>query len=140
MKQTAKSKLYDLLYDEADKLFKEYNPCNIRTDDKGRAICSRYHYGYDGWRKLCCGHCLLHIDGHSCPVKCLSCKLFVCEHILCRKKEHKEFLDKLNKLRDIAFDNEIPTSTFFTRKGDVFTKSGSVRKRIPYRVAVGYML
>lgn len=85
-----KEKLYDLIYDKADRLFKKYNPCEISKNLFGEICCRKTDNIY-----LCCTGCE-YLSGKGCTVKCLACKLCFCagDGLL---------RDKLHKLRRIAY-------------------------------------
>ena len=124
-----KSKLYDLIYDKADKLFKKYNPCKIHTNDDGEVSCLRQKTSRPK-NSLCCSVCNKNINNKGCSVRCLSCKLFVCGRLIYNGGKYKEFFYELSKLRSIAEEHGIPTTTFYTSKEEVFTKKGKIRKQI----------
>lgn len=69
-------KLYDLIYDKANKLLKEYNPCNIHINTDGVPICNNIDMCSRGGEKLCCFQC--HYWDNGCTVKCLGCKITLC--------------------------------------------------------------
>lgn len=71
-----KSKLeqiYDVLFDEADKLMKEYNPCQI-TD--GECINTRY-----ADTKSCCCYGCKYLTPNGCSAKSLFCRLWTCAYL-----------------------------------------------------------
>ena len=70
-----KSQLYDLIYNTADKLFKQYNPCNICKDKHGTIGCNNLAYEQSFY--LCCYQCK-YKSKKGCRVKCLACKLSLC--------------------------------------------------------------
>ena len=63
------SGLYDRIYDIADKIWKKYDPCQIK-DNK----CIGMHSGFE---QLCCGDCK-YWTKVGCNVKSLGCKLSYC--------------------------------------------------------------
>ncbi|GAG08708.1 unnamed protein product, partial [marine sediment metagenome] len=65
-------KLYDLIYDKADKLLKRYNPCNIRIENGG-LVCNLESDS----KTLCCSHCQ-YLGENGCTTKCLGCKIGMC--------------------------------------------------------------
>jgi len=67
-----REKLYDLIYEKADRLFKEYNPCEIGKNIFGEVCCRRKLCN-----QLCCGGCK-YLSKNGCTIKCLSCKLCLC--------------------------------------------------------------
>ena len=80
-----KSQLYDLVYDTADKLFKQYNPCNIHKDKYDTVTCSHREQNL----YLCCFQCK-YKSKNGCRVKCLACKLSLCND------SFEDCCDKLN--------------------------------------------
>lgn len=76
-----REKLYDLIYNKADKLLKKYNPCNIHKTEHKLLVCNNKQYCssdcYYGGKRLCCYQC-----GHwrttGCSIKCLACKVTMC--------------------------------------------------------------
>ena len=117
------SALYDRIYDIADRLFKKYNPCNIHIIEGGIRCTSRstnIAYG------LCCSGCK-HISKTGCTIKCLPCKLFVCDTLMCaynkgkwiRNKKYKHFVNKFERLRVIAAKHGIFTHCYFKTKDEV---------------------
>lgn len=78
------SKLYDLIYAKADRLFKQYNPCNIHIDKRGQLVCNNPKYSYNRpgqqlqfWNSLCCVGCK-YLGNDGCTTKCLGCKVGLC--------------------------------------------------------------
>jgi len=69
-------KLYDLIYDKADKLLKQYNPCNIRVEDS-ELICNNSYMCKRNGEDLCCGSCD-YLGDSGCTIKCLGCKIGMC--------------------------------------------------------------
>lgn len=122
------SAIYDRIYDIADRLFKRYNPCSIHIIDGGIGCTSRktsIAYG------LCCSSCK-YISKIGCTVKCLPCKLFVCDRLLCvydkknrwiRNKKYIHFTNKINRLRKIAREHSICTYEYFKTKKEVLNMS-----------------
>ena len=76
-----RSKLYDLIYDKADKLFKRYNPCNIRFEKPnlfGDKIIQCKLFEYKNCRTgLCCQGCD-YLGELGCTVKSVGCKTGLC--------------------------------------------------------------
>lgn len=100
------SAAYDRLYDEADKLFKEYNPCKFedgrcelnRMCMEGK--CGQPHHRLEksGQRNGCCsGHDCEHLTPNGCSIKSLGCKLSMCGHI-CDAGGFYEFREKIKEL------------------------------------------
>ncbi len=78
------NKLHDLIYDKADKLFKQYNPCNIHIDERKQLVCNNPRYNHNKpnqqlqfWNSLCCVSCK-YLSDNGCTVKCLGCKVGLC--------------------------------------------------------------
>lgn len=68
--------IYDRIYDIADRLWKRFNPCQIKdaetcTNHNGKTV---YRPKYKG---LCCVGCT-HLGPLGCTVRSLSCKLWTC--------------------------------------------------------------
>ena len=97
-----REKLYDLIYNKADKLMKEHNPCNIHKDKRGRCRCSM--------GVTCCNNCQ-HIGFFGCVIENAMCRAFLCykerkkypvlgkklgklERILCKYKLHAYYITK----------------------------------------------
>ncbi len=67
-----KSDIYDVLYNEASRLLKAENPCNIR-EENGKMVCN-------GHLVSCCYGCK-HLGPKGCTVEALSCKLWLCREV-----------------------------------------------------------
>lgn len=65
---------YDHICEEADELFKKYDPCQFK-DGK----CTK------DWSDGCCGGCS-HLGPNGCATKSLGCKLFTCGGVMWREK------------------------------------------------------
>jgi len=108
------SELYDYYYDELNKLFKEYNPCDIHKDKNGDIVCrgikDKSNYEWDKHNILCCAFCNCNYNtkthkydkGHwdnGCTIKSLACKAFACYTVrTCKDKTVGEFRGKLFSL------------------------------------------
>jgi hypothetical protein len=103
------SKLYDRVYDIADKLIKKHNPCNIHTH-RGVLCCAEYKYNkyYKNsklQRALCCANCndstsnkrKSYWSKEGCTTKCIACKLFYCHYVT-----NKPLIKALRKLNDYS--------------------------------------
>lgn len=108
------SKLYDLLYDKADRLIKQYNPCNIHKENN-RIVCNNEYMCKVYGQQLCCTNCK-YLGEHGCTTKSLGCKLGCCwqGNSWQYAKENKDipnlddiFMKKMDKLRYIAYRYEI---------------------------------
>ena len=128
------SALYDRVYDIADRLFKKYNPCNIHTIKGGICCTSRKTNNAFG---LCCGGCK-HISKTGCTVRCLPCKLFICDTLMyvydnkgkwIRNKKYKHFVDKFERLQVIAKKYGIYTYAYFRTKSEILDISEKQRKK-----------
>ena len=80
------SKLHDLIYVKADKLFKQYNPCDIHIDKRKQLVCNNPKYNHDKpnqqlqfWNSLCCVGCK-YLGDSGCTTKCLGCKVGLCHN------------------------------------------------------------
>ena len=78
------SKLHDLIYAKADRLFKQYNPCNIHIDKRKQLVCNNPKYDHNKpnqqlqfWNSLCCIGCE-YLGNNGCTTKCLGCKVGLC--------------------------------------------------------------
>lgn len=114
------SAIYDRIYDIVDMLFKKYNPCNIHTIKKsGKVVCNGRHRPTD---TLCCYECSPgrgpkepHYWDNGCTIKCLGCKLFLCEAV---RNKHPLLNRKLSKLRGIAYKYNLPSGRCYFPKED----------------------
>jgi hypothetical protein len=105
------SEKYDELYDKADKLLKEYNPCRIKC---GSCQANRIDPKYNSTKQLCCGGCPYWKNG--CTVKSLACKLWLCGPVQGKfpypnnKKTElvSELVGKLEDIRNEAYKAGIP--------------------------------
>lgn len=122
------SAIYDRVYDIADRLFKKHNPCKIHIKDK-RIFCNYHNKGIPLSNKyyLCCSSCR-YSSKKGCTVRCLSCKLHICGHILytydkhgreIRRRKYRGFANRIRKLREIATKHGIYTYTYFHTKDEV---------------------
>lgn len=95
-KKINKSKVYDSIYADAERLFKQYDPCK-HDQAEGRCI----GYPKDTSRRAdnawcnCCHGCKW-LSKHGCRVKSLSCKLWTCPSI---SKLYPEMRQQLSVLR-----------------------------------------
>ena len=109
------SKLYDYLYNEADNLLKEFNPCKVKLG--ACTTCVGTRSGNIAGVKdgvLCCGGCK-YLTNTGCSVKALTCKLWLCYTTY---KHNKLLAEKLHTLRIIACAAKL--TGFRTSKEDVF--------------------
>ena len=113
------SAIYDRIYDIADRLFKKYNPCEIRIKNK-RISCKCYQKGIPLANKhyLCCSICK-HCSKNGCTVKCLACKLHRCHGI----KYPVFFMKRLNKLHKTARSYGFSLDDFYLTKKEVLKRT-----------------
>jgi hypothetical protein len=85
-----RKELYDVLYDEARRLLKEYDPCKVK-DGK----CLRGHF--------CCNNCNYLDKEKGCIADCLLCRLWVCPQVKVDDKyNHKtEIIFRIGKKFDL---------------------------------------
>lgn len=103
------SRLYDEIYNDADALFKQYNPCNIKIDKQKNITCYYYPKNHNS---LCCGSCKYHSKA-GCTVRNLACKLFICYY---NNNNNKEFEEKIELLRNKAIKIGFRLNFFFHNK------------------------
>ncbi len=101
-------RIYDDLYDKADKLFKKYNPCQFNPQT---GLCNAYPDIASEWDRdkayvLCCSGCSYvkerkhqHSLKSGCRVKSLGCKLYYCDTF--RNPKPKGFRKELDKIIDV---------------------------------------
>lgn len=97
---------YDRLYEEADELFKEYNPCQFENGkcSRNRADIKSGHFRPEGpcVSNGCCTTTMCeHLTPKGCSIKALGCKLHVCLYIH-KAGEFKKFYTKMRKVRKRA--------------------------------------
>lgn len=86
-----KSYMYDVLWDVADRMFKERNCCDfIKNQCAKDRINKTIEY--------CCKGCEYLIE-HKCSVKSLGCKLEVCVYMENKDVYGRGFLDALKKIK-----------------------------------------
>lgn len=101
MNKSDLSKIYDLLYQEADRIITQGNPCDFVD---GTCVSSRKHINKDC---KCCEGCK-HLEvGKGCTVKSLGCKLWLCRD---GASPHQYIEGYLGALRGIAIALGIPKS------------------------------
>lgn len=92
------SKKYDELYNKADKLFKKYNPCQIKN---GRCIVGDKCCCGSEYKKVSYFFKCKYLKKNGCSTKCLACKVHICRdlyQILSGISSFKKFLDELDKI------------------------------------------
>ena len=114
---------YNRIYDEANRIFKKYNPCQFKD---GMCASNRHNLkkGYDGQINGCCYVCD-NIGRNGCRAKALGCKLYTCRMI---KDTHKQCAAEIMQLRIATrkiFD-EIPC---FMTKTVLFNNCINSKKR-----------
>lgn len=98
----SKSDIYDALYNEADRLLKDANPCNIRIENN-KKVCN-------GDLASCCFGCK-HLGPDGCTVEALACKLWLCRDVR-RKPENNQIVVSLFSLRRVGYALGIETDTY----------------------------
>ena len=124
------SALYDRIYDIADRLIKKHNPCKIHTKDK-KLCCVDYPRGR--WR-LCCNNCFYEKIDHwsffGCTIKCLPCKLYLCDAVM---QKNKRLSNKLYRLKRFAYKYGLAlTSDYFMSKEQWLKQIRNERRRMNY--------
>lgn len=89
-----KSELYDVLFDQADRIVKKVNPCNIRKNESGELVCNGVS------PEWCCGGCQ-YLTTNGCSVKALGCKLWLCIQVQGTPKGRDTFI-ALSSLRHFS--------------------------------------
>lgn len=82
--------IYKFLWDSADKIFRETNPCKISKSGS----CQNSKKG------TCCpkGYCRF-LTPKGCSTECLTCKLYLCVNM---SKSYRKLESDLDKMRSIA--------------------------------------
>lgn len=130
-------KVYDALYYLADLMLEKYRPCQIEQVEpkdgfkrtvfdvictRGRRYVGRYANESD--RGTCCGGCkYLSIDG--CTVRCLGCKLFLCDYILGITK-YGTISYGLGALKAFAWSLNEKFVAYYVSKADIFDKKKKI--------------
>lgn len=120
--------IYNKACDELDEIFRTKNICDFQ-DDKcinqrmnktphdTMGCCYTFSYRNDGY-PIDTGLCK-YLDGKSCSIKCLKCKMFTCDFL---KKQGIKFLAKDFLLLDIFLNTKqikFLETAFFTSQDDV---------------------
>jgi len=67
-----------MIYTKADRLLKQYNPCNIHIDiTTNKLVCNNKCMCIKNGEKLCCKQCK-HLKTNGCTIKSLGCKVGGC--------------------------------------------------------------
>lgn len=124
------SALYDRIYDIADRLIKKHNPCKIHTKNK-KLCCVDSPRGR--WR-LCCNNCfnekIDHWSFFGCTVKCLSCKLYLCDVVI---EKNKQLSNRLYRLKQFARKyGLVSISYYFMSKEQWLKQIRNERRRMSY--------
>lgn len=106
---------YESFYKEADKLFKEHDPCQFKEGSCARDWSRGKKYGYVPLHNGCCEGCR-HLSPKGCTVKSLGCKLHMCGYI---RDEYEEFSAELSRLRKEASETfpGVCTNSVYLGKG-----------------------
>ena len=108
------SLMHDYVYDKANVLFNEHNPCAVRD---GMCISGR-----NGGNDFCCYGCK-HLDENGCTVKALSCKLWLCSYCICSN----EFIKKFDKLHLISYETWSEGLLWTGQRSNTPSLSGGLR-------------
>ncbi len=123
--------IYDKACDELDEVFRTKNICDFQNDrcinqrmnktpHDTMGCCYSFYYRKDGY-PVDSGLCK-YLDGKSCSIKCLKCKMFTCDFL---KKQGIKFLSKDFWLLDIFLNSKqikFMESAFFTPENDIIDK------------------
>lgn len=117
------NKLFNELYNQLDRLFKKYNPCDIRHDVNGVLVCrgvldknSSWYTGNKPTGKLCCQDCKnpRHLSKKGCAIKALGCKRYICDSIWESRNENcVSFCKEYDKLKRIYIKSNIIPLTIY---------------------------
>jgi len=133
-------KLYDLIYNKANKLLKQYNPCNIRIKESndrlfGKLICNNEYMCKRNGESLCCSGCK-YLGHNGCTIKCLECKVGWCwqgktckdifEDDLLHVNMPRTFIHKMDRLRKIMKKYQL--NKIRTSKEEIFSE---IREKHP---------
>lgn len=101
---------YDRIYEEVDRLFKEYNPCQF---ENGQCVSNRRHNTRakaDGHpypkSNGCCPRDCKYLGPNGCTTRSLGCKLMYCSYphnVHGDVSSLKEFFVRIDKLRREAY-------------------------------------
>ncbi len=111
MDTEAKRELYNYLYEQADFLWKRYNPCNITEGiclamwkhKRSDTCCTASRFTDDHVNNKC-----KDLGPFGCKIKSLACKLWLCNDIDTADLR-PEFRITLNALRKVAMDYGLTT-------------------------------
>ena len=108
--------LYDAIYIIADRLIKQTNPC--QHDKNG--ICHEDRLFNNGIKRGCCGGCK-YLTSKGCRVKCLECKVWLCESMT---EQYPILVSKLQKLTNIIDKYELGYNIRISKKEVCLLKFG----------------
>lgn len=102
-------KIYDTLYEEADKVLKEFNPCEHKGDGDNHICLGSTKENPAMWKEnsaaCCCGGCKFWKINVGCTAeKPLSCKVWLCG---AARLKHKEIPHKLDAIAKKAYNLEL---------------------------------
>jgi hypothetical protein len=83
------SEAYDVLYNKAQELLEEYNPCEIIN---GECISPIYDF------EPCCSTSCKHTSSTGCTVRNLKCKMFLCWDVIVANPEMRKRWNRLRKI------------------------------------------
>ena len=134
--------LYDELYEQAQKIIVEHNPCQIEIGKTGKVSCiavrgitdrSAWYYKVPDHGQLCCDKCK-YLTKSGCGVKCLACKLYLCSNF-----SYKAIVkEKLSNLWRIA-DNEIGFMLGIRRSRNLCIQDAAQVLRLRREYGVSYL-
>lgn len=111
MKRTISvSRLFDILYQRGQDVLYEHNPCQFKTDKKGKLTCVG--------GTPCCPTSCEHLTPVGCGAKVLACKLYLCG--AARDKSPRADA-ALWELREVAFNAGVPM-TYYRSKAQLGLK------------------
>lgn len=116
---------YDRLYDEAARILREDDPCQIRRDPDGIVRCTSvrakmkmksYAYMRTQQTQLCCTSCK-HLGPEGCTVQSLCCKVWLCDGL-----RETDTAAKLRAVERKATVKGVPIGFFRTPKEVAFAE------------------
>lgn len=133
------SESYDRFYEEADRLFREYNPCQFENGKcifnrwcediykkQGLKLCGSPSSKYTDSNGCCSAYNCKYLGPEGCTIKALGCKLFVCTWLF--GKAHKDFYPKLLDLRGKAAKTMMISTQCYQDKEQFLTRFKEGRK------------
>lgn len=131
MNKAALSAEYDRLYDKADAVLKELNPCQIQRRADGMVSCLQTrnlvtkYTGIENMQSLCCTSCE-HLGPEGCTVKALWCKTWTCYTI---HSERPDAVSALNAITSEAMNKGVPIKFFRASKDVAFKEMEEYNER-----------